>query len=412
MILKIALKRGLVASIPSLDLGEPAYTTDTKRLYIGNGGVNVMFYNAEDVDALLVNYQALNQKGQANGYASLGDDGKIPMAQLPAIAIIDVYTAANEAAQLALNVQKGDICVRSDQNKSYIQNGGVTGTMTDWTYLKTPTDAVLSVNGQTGAVVIAAANISDFQSSVTGNTNVTANTAARHTHGNKSILDLVTEAFTTALKTKLDGIAAGAEVNVQSDWNASSGDAMILNKPTTITAAQATAIAANTAARHAHANQAILDAIEVAYTTALNTKLTSMQTGAQVNVQSDWNATSGDAFILNKPTTISAAQANAIVDNTAARHTHTNKTILDAIEEAFTTVLKTKLNGIEAGAEVNNISDTNAGLLIGGANTSLHYHAADRARASHTGTQTASTISDFAAAVGAAIGGSIDGGTF
>jgi hypothetical protein len=32
--------------------------------------------------------------------------------------------------------------------------------------------------------------------------------------------------------TKLDGIAAGAEVNVQSDWNASSGDAHILNKPT------------------------------------------------------------------------------------------------------------------------------------------------------------------------------------
>ena len=33
-------------------------------------------------------------------------------------------------------------------------------------------------------------------------------------------------------KTKLNGIAAGAEVNVQSDWNATSGDALILNKPT------------------------------------------------------------------------------------------------------------------------------------------------------------------------------------
>lgn len=37
----------------------------------------------------------------------------------------------------------------------------------------------------------------------------------------------------TALdKQKLDGIASGAEVNVQSDWNAISGDAQILNKPT------------------------------------------------------------------------------------------------------------------------------------------------------------------------------------
>lgn len=38
--------------------------------------------------------------------------------------------------------------------------------------------------------------------------------------------------FTDAYKTKLDSIATGAEVNVQSDWNAVSGDALILNKPT------------------------------------------------------------------------------------------------------------------------------------------------------------------------------------
>tara|TARA_Y100001963_G_scaffold108694_1_gene150270 strand:- start:1593 stop:4355 length:2763 start_codon:yes stop_codon:yes gene_type:complete len=38
--------------------------------------------------------------------------------------------------------------------------------------------------------------------------------------------------FTDTLKSKLDGIASGAEVNVQSDWNAGSGDAQILNKPT------------------------------------------------------------------------------------------------------------------------------------------------------------------------------------
>ena len=33
-------------------------------------------------------------------------------------------------------------------------------------------------------------------------------------------------------KTKLNGIAAGAEVNVNADWNATKGDALILNKPT------------------------------------------------------------------------------------------------------------------------------------------------------------------------------------
>lgn len=39
--------------------------------------------------------------------------------------------------------------------------------------------------------------------------------------------------MSSADKTKLDGIATGAEVNVNADWNASSGDAEILNKPNT-----------------------------------------------------------------------------------------------------------------------------------------------------------------------------------
>lgn len=38
------------------------------------------------------------------------------------------------------------------------------------------------------------------------------------------------------------------------------------------------------------------------YTDAEKTKLSGVETGAQKNVQSDWNATSGDALILNKPT--------------------------------------------------------------------------------------------------------------
>jgi hypothetical protein len=40
------------------------------------------------------------------------------------------------------------------------------------------------------------------------------------------------EDFTMAEKNKLAGIEAGAEVNVNADWNATTGDAQILNKPT------------------------------------------------------------------------------------------------------------------------------------------------------------------------------------
>lgn len=85
-----------------------------------------------------------------------------------------------------------------------------------------------------------AANISvtqsvDLDSMEQGLTNVTSaaasNTAARHTHPNKVILDSTTQAFTIAQGNKLSAIADNAEVNVQSDWDAVSGDALILNKP-------------------------------------------------------------------------------------------------------------------------------------------------------------------------------------
>jgi hypothetical protein len=45
--------------------------------------------------------------------------------------------------------------------------------------------------------------------------------------------------ITSAERTKLSGIATGAEVNVNADWNASSGDAQILNKPTLFSGAYA-----------------------------------------------------------------------------------------------------------------------------------------------------------------------------
>jgi len=71
------------------------------------------------------------------------------------IALTTVQTAANESAHLALTTQEGDIVVRSDQNKSYVRNSGTAGTMADFTELLTPTDQVLSVNGNTGAITAA-----------------------------------------------------------------------------------------------------------------------------------------------------------------------------------------------------------------------------------------------------------------
>ena len=54
---------------------------------------------------------------------------------------------------------------------------------------------------------------------------------------------------------------------------------------------------------------------------------------------------------------------------------------------------------LAAGATDVTITATNLNTLDDGVNTTLHFHDSDRSRANHTGTQTASTISDFSEAV-------------
>jgi hypothetical protein len=53
----------------------------------------------------------------------------------------------------------------------------------------------------------------------------------KHTHSNKTILDNTTASYTIAEANKLAGIQAGAEANVNADWNSTTGDSQILNKP-------------------------------------------------------------------------------------------------------------------------------------------------------------------------------------
>jgi hypothetical protein len=122
---------------------------------------------------------------------------------------------------------------------------------------------------------------------------------------------LSTNDFTNTLKTKLDGIQDGAEVNVNADWDATSGDARILNKPTIPSIsglATITYVDAQDALKVDKVTGKGLSTND--FTNTLKTKLDGIQDGAEVNVNADWNATSGDAQILNKPT-IPAAQVNS-----------------------------------------------------------------------------------------------------
>ena len=59
---------------------------------------------------------------------------------IPSIALTDVNVVANQTAQLALvGQEEGDVAIRTDENKSYVHNGGTAGTMADWTELLSPT---------------------------------------------------------------------------------------------------------------------------------------------------------------------------------------------------------------------------------------------------------------------------------
>ena len=100
-------------------------------------------------------------KGSANGYPSLGADSKIPTTYLPSLAITDTYVSANQTAMLALTAQTGDVCVRSDENKTYILQGTDPSVLGDWQEMLTPTDAVISVNGKTGAVTLTTTDVSE-----------------------------------------------------------------------------------------------------------------------------------------------------------------------------------------------------------------------------------------------------------
>lgn len=90
----------------------------------------------------------------------LDSNGKLVEAVIPAVAITDTFVVDSQAAMLALTAQKGDVAVRTDQNKSYILQAIPASTLANWKELLTPTDSVLSVNGKTGAVVLTGADIS------------------------------------------------------------------------------------------------------------------------------------------------------------------------------------------------------------------------------------------------------------
>jgi hypothetical protein len=107
-------------------------------------------------------------KGVAGGVASLDGSGLIPQAQLPLTAVTSVQVVASQAAMLALTAEVGDIAVRTDVNKTFILKTAGATVLANWQEMLTPTDSVLSVDGNTGAVDLTSYYLAKAGGTLTG----------------------------------------------------------------------------------------------------------------------------------------------------------------------------------------------------------------------------------------------------
>lgn len=93
-----------------------------------------------------------------SGSASDITTGTLPTSVLPPLAINDTFTAANQAAMLALTAQRGDVAIRTDIGRSFILATDSPSTLADWKQLTAGGD-VTSVASRTGAVVLTKADV-------------------------------------------------------------------------------------------------------------------------------------------------------------------------------------------------------------------------------------------------------------
>lgn len=155
-------------------------------------------------------------------------DGKILGSLLPALAISETFPVASQAAMLALTAQRGDVAIRTDENKSYILSTDSPGTLADWKELLTPTDGVFSFNTRAGAVTLLAGDVTSalgltpFANPMTtpGDliTGGTAGAATRLAMGS-ALQVLRVNAGATALEFADPSGGGGAQLDAENTWS-------------------------------------------------------------------------------------------------------------------------------------------------------------------------------------------------
>ena len=98
------------------------------------------------------------QKAANNGVATLGNDGKIPSNQIPAISFQNVSVINSASAMTSISgAQVGSIAIRTDNNNNYVLSALPSSTLSNWIALATPI-YVSTVNGFAGPNVVLTTN--------------------------------------------------------------------------------------------------------------------------------------------------------------------------------------------------------------------------------------------------------------
>ena len=188
-------------------------------------------YTQDEIDTLLDEKLDANLKGAASGVAELDANGKVPSSQLPSY-VDDVVEAASKDNFPATG-ETGKIYVALDTNKTYRWGGSAYVEISESLALGTTSSTAFRGDyGEALRTTMGDATLKTQASTVTAAINELVD--GKQAALSEAQLNAVNSGITAADKTKLSGIAAGAEVNVQSNWNESdsTSDAFIQNKPT------------------------------------------------------------------------------------------------------------------------------------------------------------------------------------
>ena len=86
--------------------------------------------------------------------------GVVPTSQLPALAVTEFLgTVVDQTTMLALTGQRGDFAIRSDTGTTFVLTSDGGSSLSHWQELATPTDAIQTVNGQAGTVVLGPSDV-------------------------------------------------------------------------------------------------------------------------------------------------------------------------------------------------------------------------------------------------------------